>query len=115
MMPIAESTIRMANMPGMSRSKLRWSMRKPRPALEPTNSPTMAPITLSSADKLMPTKMKGSAFGRFSFQNSCQRLAVNATNRSFCSDGVAAMPAIVLASTGKKDISAVSTTLDVRP
>src|SRR5450830_348775 len=92
-------------------SVIRW----PRPSSEPMNSPTMAPITASGMEILIPSMKLGSAAGTCKRQKVSQREAPSARK---CSSRLAAMPdklPSVAITTGKKANRKVAAILEAKP
>ena len=113
--PSAASSSSTANMPAMSSAVLNCKIRLPRPRWEPTNSPTMAPSTLNTTAMSSPANTNGSALGKVTNRNVCQRLALNERMRSSLGASTVFSPTITLTSTGKNATRAAMTTLDDTP
>jgi hypothetical protein len=90
-------------------------MRAPRPRLAPMNSPTTAPTSASTTAMRRPASTDGRPVGSFSRHSVCDRVAPSMRNSSMRSGGTWARPVSVFSSSGKKQISAVMTTVEVRP
>src|SRR5438105_1603957 len=106
---------RMANSPATSMLKFLLWMSMPRPASAPTNSATMAPTSEKTIATSRPAMMNGSADGRRSMRKICSSLAASERMRSTRSSSADRSPAMVFTSSGKKEINAALTTLEVRP
>ena len=104
-----------AKTPAMSSEKLNCKMRLPRPFCAPTNSPTMAPSTLKTTAMSRPANTKGSALGKVTSRNVCQRLALSERMRSSLAGSIVLSPTITLTSTGKKATVAATMILEEMP
>ena len=80
---------------------LACSMRKPRPALDPTHSPTTAPMGATAAATRTPDASAGSAAGTRMCHSARQGLAPMARARSSQPGSVLLSPSKKLAATGK--------------
>src|SRR3982751_6410921 len=85
------------------------------PELEPTNSPTTAPTTASVTDTLSPEKIAGSACGRFTAQNTWNRLPCMARARSTISGSTDLKPCTAETTTGKKPSRKAEITFGIMP
>ena len=78
-----------------------WSMRKPRPALEPTHSPTTAPMGATAVATRTPEASAGSAAGTRMRHSVRHGRAPMARARSSQPGSVRRRPSKKLAATGK--------------
>src|SRR5690349_1956670 len=85
------------------------------PEFEPTNSPTTAPTTASVTETFRPEKIAGSAWGRLTARNTCNRLPCIARARSTMSGSTDLKPCTAETTTGKKPSRNAEITLGTMP
>src|SRR5262249_1206197 len=113
--PSSDRISRTENWPETSMVKFMLWMSMPSPALAPTNSPTMAPMSAKIIATSRPAITKDREFGSRSIQKICRSLAASERMRLTRSSSAERRPTIVLTRSGKKATSPAFTTLEVRP
>ena len=113
--PIRARRIRIEKDPPISIMKFMLCISIPKPRSAPRNSATTVPISDSVMAISRPAKMKGSAVGRRSIMKIWRCDAPNERIRSMESLFAEFRPVIVLIISGKNEISAAVTILEVMP
>ena len=87
----------------------------PKPRLAPMNSPTTTPTSARTTATRKPASIAGRPAGSLRRSSVCKREAPSMRNSSSWAGGTWAKPVRVFSSSGKKQISAVITTVGVSP
>ena len=104
-----------ANIRGVSIIPCEAMINAPSPLLPPMNSPTTAPTSASTTATRKPAMMTGRPEGIFRRSRVCKRVAPSMRNSSCLRGSTCCRLVRVFSIKGKKQISAVITTVDVMP
>ena len=92
-----------------------WSIRCPRPSLEPAYSANTAPMTATATAIFAPLSAAGRAAGASAQRNACQRVASSVRMSLSWSGSTERSASSVVTTTGKKQTSAMIASLGTIP